>query len=137
AFKDWAGHKIAITQVGSPYHYSLALLMAKYAIDPKSITLLPVQAMPNEASAIVGGTADGAGMPGPVALPLINKGRAHLLGYTGDETPWQFGVMFAATKTADTRGDVVKRFLAAPHHGGQDYHDAFSGPQEKRQDGPT
>src|SRR5579875_1609129 len=74
AFKDWAGHKIAITQVGSPYHYSLALLMAKYAIDPKSITLLPVQAVPNEVSAIAGGTADGAVMPVPVALPMINKG---------------------------------------------------------------
>ena len=136
-FKDWAGHKIALTQIGSPYHYSLALLLAKYRIDPKSVTLLPVQAVPNEASAITGGTTDGAVMPVPVALPLVGKGNAHLIGYTGDEAPWQFGVVFAATKSANARGEMVKRFLAALHQGGKDYHDAFSGPREERQDGPT
>jgi NitT/TauT family transport system substrate-binding protein len=137
AFKDWAGRKIALTQIGSPYHYSLALLLAKYHIDPKSVTLLPVQSVPNEASAIAGGTAEGAVMPVPVALPLVNKGSAHLIGFTGDEAPWQFGVLFASTKTANTRGDMVKRFLTALHQGGKDYRDAFTGPGEKRQDGPT
>jgi len=137
ALKDWAGHKIALTQIGSPYHYSLALMMAKYGIDPKTVTLLPVQAVPNEASAIVGGTADGAVMPVPVALSLVGKGNAHLIAYTGDEAPWQFGVVFASTKTANTRGDVVKRFLTALHQGGKDYHDAFTGPHEERHDGPT
>jgi NitT/TauT family transport system substrate-binding protein len=137
SFEAWAGKKIAITQIGSPYHYSLALLAAKHGVDLKGLQLLPVQSVPNEVSAIVGNKADAALIPVPVALPVVNRGDAHLLGFTGDEAPWQFSVVFASTKTATAHPDMVKRFLRALHRGGQDYHDAFSGPHEERRDGPT
>ena len=137
SFNAWAGKRIAITQIGSPYHYSLALLAQKYGIDLKGLQLLPVQSVPNEISAIAGNKADAALIPVPVALPLVNRGDAHLLGFTGDEAPWQFGVVFASTKTATMRPDMVARFLGALRHGGQDYHDAFSGLNEERRDGPT
>lgn len=137
SFNAWAGKRIAITQIGSPYHYSLALLAEKYGIDLKGLQLLPLQSVPNEVSAIAGNKADAALIPVPVALPVVNRGDAHLLGFTGDEAPWQFGVVFASAKTATTRPDMVERFLRALHHGGQDYHDAFSGPNEERRDGPT
>jgi NitT/TauT family transport system substrate-binding protein len=136
-FKAWAGKKIAITQVGSPYHYSLALLADKYGIDLKGLQLLPLQSVPNEVSAIIGNKADAALIPVPVALPVANRGDAHLLGFTGDEAPWQFSVLFASAKTATTRAEMVERFLRALHRGGRDYHEAFSGPQEERRDGPT
>jgi NitT/TauT family transport system substrate-binding protein len=119
------------------YHYSLALLADKYGIDLKGLQLLPLQSVPNEVSAITGNKADGALIPVPVALPVVDRGNAHLLGFTGDEAPWQFGVVFASTKTATMQRAMVERFLRALHHGGQDYHDAFSGPNEERRDGPT
>ena len=62
---------------------------------------------------------------------------AHLLGWVGDETPWQIGSVFVATRTADERGDMLKRFLRALGKAAHAYHDAFTGPGETRQDGPT
>ena len=49
--------------------------------------------------------------------------------------PWQFGIVFAGTKTADARGEVLKRFLAAYRKGARDYHDTVTDAQGKRKDG--
>jgi NitT/TauT family transport system substrate-binding protein len=136
-FAALAGKKIAVTQIGSPYHYSLALAAMKNGIDLKGLQITAVQSVPNEVSAIVGNKVDAALLPVPAGLPLANRGQAHLLGYTGDQAPWQFGVVFAATKTLNTRADMVERFLKALHRGGQDYHAAFSGLNEERKDGPS
>ena len=133
----WAGKKIAITKMGSPYHYSLALLAMKYGIDLKGIQLLPVQSVPNEIAAISGNKADASILPVPVASPMVDRGAGHLMGFTGDEAPWQFGILFASTETLTSRPAVVARFLRALHRGAQDYHAAFSGPNEQRRDGPT
>ncbi|HEX4195182.1 MAG TPA: ABC transporter substrate-binding protein [Stellaceae bacterium] len=137
AFKDLAGKKIAVTQIGSPYHYSLALGAAKHGIDLKGLEVTPVQSVPNEVSAIIGNKVDAALIPVPAALPLVNRGQAHLLGFTGDQAAWQFGIVFTSTKTDTTRHAMVERFLKALHRGGQDYHDAFTGPNGERKDGPT
>ena len=67
---------------------------------------------------------------------MVQHGDAKLLGYVGDEASYQLGAIFISTKTADNRGDMVKRFLTAYRHGAKDYHDAVTGPGEKRQDGP-
>jgi NitT/TauT family transport system substrate-binding protein len=137
AFKDLAGKKIAVTQIGSPYHYSLALGAMKHGIDLKGLEVTAVQSVPNEVSAIIGNKVDAALIPVPAALPLVNRGQAHLLGFTGDQAAWQFGIVFTSTKTDNTRHAMVERFLKALHRGGQDYYDAFTGANGERQDGPT
>jgi NitT/TauT family transport system substrate-binding protein len=67
----------------------------------------------------------------------MSDNDARLIGWVGDETPWQIGSVFVATKTADERQDMLMRFLRALRKGAQDYHDAFTGPGEVRQPGPT
>ena len=37
----------------------------------------------------------------------------------------------------NVRVGIVKGTNVGVHHGGHDYHDAFSGPNEERKDGPT
>jgi NitT/TauT family transport system substrate-binding protein len=135
-FRDLAGKKIAVTQIGSPYHYSLALVAAKYGLDLKEMQITPVQSVPNEVSAIIGNKVDAALIPVPAALPVANRGQAHLLGFTGDQASWQFGIVFASTKTVTTRADMVAHFVTALHRGAKDYHDAFTGPNGERKDGP-
>src|SRR6185437_15160593 len=56
--KDLPGHSVAMTQIGSGYHYALALLAEKFGVDLKSVRLLPLQSIPNIASALTGGQAD-------------------------------------------------------------------------------
>ena len=136
-YKDLAGKKVATTQVGSPVHYSLALIADKYGVDLKSIQLQPLQSIPNMVSAITGNTVDATVINATALNPMLANGQAKLLGWVGDETPWQAAVVFATAKTIDQKPTLIQGFLRAFKKGTKDYHDAFTGPKEARQDGPT
>jgi NitT/TauT family transport system substrate-binding protein len=136
SYKDLKGRSVAITTIGSSPQYCIVLLTAKYGIDLASIRFLPVQTTSNVVSAVAGGQADAGVGPAAPLLPSVERGDAKLLGFVGDETPFQLGAVFISTKTADQRGDMVRRFLRAYRKGARDYHDAFTGPDEKRRDSP-
>jgi NitT/TauT family transport system substrate-binding protein len=135
--KDFPGHTVGLSQIGSPPHYALGLLAAKYGFDLKTVRLMPLQSIPNIASAVIGGQVDSGMMPGNVAAPLIESGKAKLLAWQGDETPYQLVGLFVATKTANERHDMVARCLDAMRKGSRAYHDAFIGADGKRKDGPA
>jgi NitT/TauT family transport system substrate-binding protein len=70
------------------------------------------------------------------ALPqLLAKGTMKLLGWVGDETPWQYGAIVTSKRNAD-RPELIAHFLNAFRRGAKDYHDAFAGPDGSRRDGP-
>jgi NitT/TauT family transport system substrate-binding protein len=136
--KELAGHSVALTQIGSAPHYALSLLADKYQFDLRTIRLLPLQSIPNAMNAVAGGQADATVLAMlSVFPPMIERGDIKVLGWVGDETPLQRGGVITATKTADQRSDTVARFLRALRKGVRDYHDAFTGPGETRQDSPT
>ncbi|HEY1503522.1 MAG TPA: ABC transporter substrate-binding protein [Stellaceae bacterium] len=137
SYGDVAGKSVALGEVGAPAHYTLSLITAKHGVDLKSVRVLPMQAIVNVISAVTGAQADGGITPASAVLPAIQKGDVKLLGYPGDEVPTQGGAMVIATKTADERGDLVRRYLRALRKGARDYHDAFIGPDEKPRRGPT
>jgi NitT/TauT family transport system substrate-binding protein len=132
--KDLPGHSVAITQIGSAFHYDLGLLADKYKFDLKSIRLMPLQTNPNAVAAVVGNSADAVVTIAPWVRPAMNKGDAKLLAYIGDESPWQLAVAFTGTKTANDQPDKVQRFVRALRRATHDYHDAFTGPDGKRAD---
>lgn len=136
-FKDLPGHSVALSQIASPPHYALSLLAEKYKLNLATIRVLPLQSVPNMVSAITGGQSDATIMDATALLPVVQRGDAKLLGWVGDETPWQIGASYAARKTADDRRDTVERFLRAYRRGAREYHDAFIDQDEKRHDGPT
>jgi NitT/TauT family transport system substrate-binding protein len=136
SFKDFPGHSVAITTVGSTTHYALGLLADKYGYSLQSVRVLPLQTITNSAAAVIGGQADVGMIPSTLSKRMSDN-DARLIGWVGDETPWQIGSVFVATKTADERQDMLMRFLRALRKGAQDYHDAFTGPGEVRQPGPT
>ena len=137
SFQDLAGHSAALTQIGSSYHYALALIVEKYGVDMKTMRMVPLQSMANIASAIAGGQADAGVLIVNAALPLIDHQSAKVLGWVGDETPWQVAAIWVSTKTADTRHDTVVHFLNALRKGTAEYDNAFSDGSGKRRDGPT
>jgi NitT/TauT family transport system substrate-binding protein len=110
--KDLPGHSVAITQIGSAFHYDLGLLADKYHFDLKTIRLMPLQTNPNAVAAVVGNSADAVVTIAPWVRPAINKGDAKLLAYIGDESPWQLAVAFTGTKTANEQPDKVQRLSA-------------------------
>jgi len=131
------GHSFSLSQIGSPPQYAIGAVAEKLGFDLKALRLLPLQSIPNQVSALVGGQADAGMLQASIVLPLIDRGDVKLLGWLGDQISWQLGVVFTSTKTADTRADFVRRTLRAIAKGRQDYVAAFIGADGARKDGPT
>src|SRR5258708_40213757 len=99
--------------------------------------MVPLQSLRNMVWALTGGQVDAALVPATAALPMVERGEARLLGWVGDETPWQLGAIFTAPKTIAERRALLEKFLRAYQKGAQDFHDAFltTGPDGKPVDG--
>jgi NitT/TauT family transport system substrate-binding protein len=122
--KDLAGKRVAVTQTGSSFHYSLGLLADKYGFKLSEVKVLPLQSLSNAAAALKGETVDAALLPVSTARKLIDDGGAKLLGWVGDETPWQLGAVFASPKTLADKV-LVTKFLGALARADRDYHDVI------------
>ncbi len=122
--KDLAGKRIAVTQTGSSFHYSLGLLADKHNFKLADIKVLPMQSLSNAAAALKGETVDAALLPVSTARKLIDEGGAKLLGWVGDETPWQLGAVFASPKTLGNK-PLVTKLLAALARADREYHDVI------------
>jgi len=137
SLKDLAGHSVAIGTIGSSPHYSLALIEEKYQIDPKSVRVLPLQTVSNQVSALIGGQADAGVTIAAGLMPAVGRGELKLLGFMGDEVPWQLSAIFTATRTIEERPATVEKFMRAYRKAAVAYAAAFAGPDGKRRDGPT
>ena len=122
--KDLAGKRVAVTQVGSSFHYSLGLLADKYGFKLSEVKVLPLQSLSNAAAALKGETVDAALLPVSTARPLMETGGARFLGWVGDETPWQLGAVFASPKTLANKA-LATRLLAALVRADREYHDVI------------
>ena len=122
--KDLAGKRIAVTQVGSSFHYSIGLLADKYGFKLADVKVLPLQSLSNVAAALKGETVDAALLPASAARKLMDDGGTKLLGWVGDETPWQLGAVFASPKTLAKKPEVEK-LLAALERADREYHDVI------------
>ena len=122
--KDLAGKRIAVTQVGSSFHYSLGLLADKYGFKLSDVKIVPRQSLSNASAALKGETVDAALLPVSTARKLMDDGGAKLLGWVGDETPWQLGAVFASPKTLANKA-LVTKVLAALDRADREYHDVI------------
>lgn len=122
--KDLAGKRVAVTQVGSSFHYSLGLLADKYGFKLADVKIVPLQSLSNAAAALKGETVDAALLPVSTARKLMDEGGAKFLGWVGDETPWQLGAVFASPKTLTNKA-LVTRLLGALAKADREYHDVI------------
>jgi NitT/TauT family transport system substrate-binding protein len=122
--KDLAGKRVAVTQVGSSFHYSLGLLADKYGFRLSDVKVVPLQSLSNAAAALKGETVDAALLPVSTARKLMDEGGARLLGWVGDETPWQLGAVFASPKTLANKA-LVTKLLGALAKADREYHDVI------------
>jgi NitT/TauT family transport system substrate-binding protein len=129
------GHSFAVTQIGTSLQYTLGLLAEKDKFPLSDVSVRPLSTIPNVISALSGSQIDSAVLPATPALPLLDRGVIKRLGWASDLVPgWMGAVAFTSTKHADYDSDLVKRFMTAFRHGSKDYHDAFAGRDNTRQD---
>jgi NitT/TauT family transport system substrate-binding protein len=122
--KDLAGKRVAVTQVGSSFHYSLGLLADKYGFRLSDVKIVPLQSLSNATAALKGETVDAALLPVSTARKLMDDGGAKFLGWVGDETPWQLGAVFASPKTLVNKA-LVTKLLGALAKADREYHDVI------------
>lgn len=137
--QDFPGHSIAVTQLGTSLQYSIAIAAEHFGYPLSAVTIKPLQSNTIVLAALAGGTVDAAVLPDTTASHAVAKGDAKFIGWVSDyaTTLLSASALFTNTKSANTRGDMVKRFLIAYRHGQHDFYDAFITPDGKRQDGPT
>ncbi|HEX6958855.1 MAG TPA: ABC transporter substrate-binding protein [Ferrovibrio sp.] len=123
--KDFPGKTVAITTVGSSFHYNLGMLADKYGFKLDQVTMKPVQSVPNMMAALSGGQVDATILPANNALKLEHEGTGKIIGWVSDYTPWQLGALFTSTKNVKDKRPMVERFVKAYQKGLADYAAAF------------
>ncbi|PWC34620.1 ABC transporter substrate-binding protein [Azospirillum sp. TSO35-2] len=124
---DLKGKRIAITTVGSTFHYMIGILGQKYGFTVKDVTMVPLQDVPKMVAAFKGGQVDAILAPSTVSRQLAADGAGTIIGWAGDETPWQLGALFTAPKTIKDRRPLVEKFIRAYKTALAEYHAAFNG----------
>src|SRR5437660_8014401 len=91
---------------------------------PPRSTLFPYTTLFRSAAALKGETVDAALLPVSTARKLMDDGGAKLLGWVGDETPWQLGAVFASPKTLANKA-LVTKLLTVLERADREYHDVI------------
>ena len=120
-FEDLAKKSVAITQIGSAYHYQLSQLARIKKFDFGTMTLKAMQTLDAVAQAVGTGQADAAILPSQYARELLLAGQAKLIGWYSEVDEQQLGALFVSAKTAEKRRETVAKFLRAYRRGAADY----------------
>lgn len=119
------GHTFGITQYGSSFHYMIGRLAAAKGFDLKSMTLRPLQQISNMVAAVRTGQVDATMAIASMARPLAASGEAHIIGWVGDDVPYQITALFAPSATLKGRTEELKKFCVAYRRGVEVYRAAF------------
>jgi NitT/TauT family transport system substrate-binding protein len=126
SLKDFAGKSVATTTTGSTFHYSLGKLAQKYGFDVNSVVLRQLNGLPAMQAAFKGGQVDATLVPVNGARALEKDGAGKILGWVGDETPWQLGALITSPKNIAERRPAVEAFVRGYQKAATAYHKAFN-----------
>ena len=119
------GHSFAITQYGSSFHYMIGRIAQARGFDIASMTLRPVQQVPNMIAAVQTGQVDATIAIASMAKPLSASGQAHIIGWVGDIVPYQITAAFTTSSMISRHATALHGFAHGYQHGVADYRDAF------------
>ncbi|HEY7521498.1 MAG TPA: ABC transporter substrate-binding protein [Methylomirabilota bacterium] len=117
------GKRIAVTQLGSTFHYQIGNILEKDGLSLKDVTVVPLQAMPAALEALKGKQVDAVILPQPFPGRAEADGFGRVIAWGGDLFPWQIATVFYSRKFAADRARAVnfmKGYVKSSRH----YHDA-------------
>ena len=123
--RDLVGKSVAISTLGSSFHYALGQLAQKQGFSLNQLQLRPLQSVPNMVAALAGGQVDATLLPANNAYKLVHDADAHIIGWVSEQTAWQLGSLFTSTKHVTEQRAWVARFVRAYQRGLADYAAAF------------
>jgi NitT/TauT family transport system substrate-binding protein len=117
------GKRIAVTQLGSTFHYQLGNILEKDGMSLKDVTIVPLQAMPAALEALKGKQVDAVVLPQPFPGRAEADGFGRIIAWAGDLFPWQIATVFYSRKFAADKTRAVsfmKGYVKSSRH----YYDA-------------
>ncbi|MBN8891386.1 MAG: hypothetical protein BGP12_10080 [Rhodospirillales bacterium 70-18] len=119
------GHSFGITQYGSSFHYMVGRLAEIAGFDLKSVTLRPLQGVPNMVAAVRSGQVDATMAIASMARPAEASGDAKIIGWVGDLIPYQITALFTTGRVIADRANDLHAFCKGYQRGIADYRAAF------------
>jgi len=119
------GANVAITQVGSSFHYQVGQIATAKGFPLERITMKPLQSIPNVVAAVKTGQVDAAILPPHIAEPMAARGEVKLITPLSAIADYQYGALFTAPKLIASNRALVERFVRAYQKGLKDYADAL------------
>ena len=120
---DLRGKRIAVTQLGSTFHYQIGNILEKDGMSLKDVTIVPLQAMPAALEALKGKQVDAVILPQPFPGRAESDGFGRIIAWGGDLFPWQIATVFYSKKFAADRTRAVS-FMKGYVKSSRYYHDA-------------
>jgi NitT/TauT family transport system substrate-binding protein len=117
------GRRIAVTQLGSTFHYQLGNILEKEGMTLKDVTIVPLQAMPAALEALKGKQVDALVLPQPFPGRAEADGFGRIIAWGGDLFPWQIATVFYSRKFAADRPRAVS-FMKGYVKASRYYYDA-------------
>jgi NitT/TauT family transport system substrate-binding protein len=133
--KELRGRKVAITQLGSTFHYMLGNLVEQEGLALADVEPAVLRTLGAMAEALQARRVDAALLPQPFAGSAVDRGFGRILTWVGDRLPYQVAAIFYSGRFAQDREAAVafmKGYVRASRH----YHDAVlaAGPRDARYD---
>lgn len=125
SFEKLNGASVAITQVGSTFHYQLGQVAAAKGFDLDKISMKPLQSLPNMIAAVKTNQVDAAILAPHIAGPMVERGEVKLIGPLSSIADYQYGAVFASPKLVADNRPLVARFVGAYIKGLADYSSAL------------
>ena len=131
SYADLAGRTIAISVLGSAFHYQLGQIARSKGFALDSVTLRPLQTLDAMARAVEDDKVDAAILPARYAHDVLTTSQAKFIGWCSDLDEHQFGALFTRAAMIATRRATVEKFVRAYRRGVADYavalfrHDRF------------
>ncbi len=116
------GHSLAMTQVGSTFHYMTARIAEKEGFPLSDVKLVPLQKVGAMIGALKSGQVDSMIMVPHIAKALTRGGAAKEIGWLYNYAEYQISTLFTSTKNTKENRDMVARFVKAYSQGIADFN---------------
>ena len=131
------GHSMAMTQVGSTFHYMTSRIAQKEGFSIDQVKLVPLQKVGAMIAALKSGQVDAMIMVPHIAKAMVKGGSARQIGWLHDYAEYQISTLVTSVENIKSRRPVVEAFIRGYAKGIADFNRVMlaegADPAEKEQ----
>ncbi|HEU4660584.1 MAG TPA: ABC transporter substrate-binding protein [Pseudolabrys sp.] len=124
--ENLSGRSIAITALGSIYHYQAAEIARAEQFDFATLNIKPMQTYKSIAQAVANGQVDAGILPAQYARQLMMAGLGRLMTWCSEFGEQQLGALFVTAKMVRLHRATAAKFIRAYRRGVHDYAEALA-----------